>query len=468
MTNEARRRPRRASAIAFACAVVLTAAPAAAQTRAPEATLFRVFLTDGTTLVSYGEYARVADRVVISLPISGAEAPPRLQMVSIPATAVDWDRTDAYTEAARAARYAAASGGNDYALLTEAVARALNEIALTKDVRRRLAMATEARRNVLRWPADHFGYRSSDVAELAELFDEAISDAKAASGDRSFDLSLVANTSGPPAVALMLPPSPREQAEEALRAAALTTDASERRSLLEAIADSLAGSAATEDWAVRARARAAADLAVERRTDEAYGALTRDLAGTADARARTGDVRAVERLIRRAVESDDRLGRRRPQEAAALLAFLDSKLDVARRMRLARDQWAERSEVLRKYEKAIAEPASLMRASRGWLEQIKDLAGPSRRALDRLQGRVSLAARLLALVKPPVEVEAAQSLLANALRMAVRAAIARQRAIDTGDMSLAWQASSAAAGALMLFQRASEEIERFSRAPEPK
>src|SRR5207247_2175108 len=61
MTNEARRRPRRASAIAFACAVVLTAAPAAAQTRAPEATLFRVFLTDGTTLVSYGEYARVAD-----------------------------------------------------------------------------------------------------------------------------------------------------------------------------------------------------------------------------------------------------------------------------------------------------------------------------------------------------------------------------------------------------------------------
>src|SRR5215472_19330105 len=45
---------------------------AARQTSAPataDATLFRVFLRDGSTLVSYGEYARVADRVIVTLPL---------------------------------------------------------------------------------------------------------------------------------------------------------------------------------------------------------------------------------------------------------------------------------------------------------------------------------------------------------------------------------------------------------------
>ena len=40
---------------------------------APAATLFRVFLKDGTTLVSYGEVARVGDRVVFSMPTSRVE-----------------------------------------------------------------------------------------------------------------------------------------------------------------------------------------------------------------------------------------------------------------------------------------------------------------------------------------------------------------------------------------------------------
>ena len=35
---------------------------------ADTATLFRVFLNNGTAVVSYGEYARVGDRVVFSMP----------------------------------------------------------------------------------------------------------------------------------------------------------------------------------------------------------------------------------------------------------------------------------------------------------------------------------------------------------------------------------------------------------------
>ena len=68
-----------------------------------DATLLRVFLRDGTSLVSYGEFARVADRVVFSLPTSPLPHP-SLQLVNIPAARIDWDRTNRYADAARAAR----------------------------------------------------------------------------------------------------------------------------------------------------------------------------------------------------------------------------------------------------------------------------------------------------------------------------------------------------------------------------
>jgi len=42
---------------------------------ADDATLLRVFLRDGTSLLSYGEFARVADRVVFSMPIDSTDLP---------------------------------------------------------------------------------------------------------------------------------------------------------------------------------------------------------------------------------------------------------------------------------------------------------------------------------------------------------------------------------------------------------
>ena len=78
-----------------------------------ETSLLRVFLVDGTTLTSFGEYARVGDRIVFSMPLgSGREGIPPLQLVSLPERHVDWARTDAYRETARAAQYAAAQGEN--------------------------------------------------------------------------------------------------------------------------------------------------------------------------------------------------------------------------------------------------------------------------------------------------------------------------------------------------------------------
>ena len=92
---------------------------------AAEALLYRIFLQDGSTLVSYGDFARVADRVVFSIPIGGLDGPaPTLHLVSISESSVDWDRTDRYAQATRARQYAATQGEADFDVLSTDVARA--------------------------------------------------------------------------------------------------------------------------------------------------------------------------------------------------------------------------------------------------------------------------------------------------------------------------------------------------------
>jgi len=95
-----------------------------------EAPLFRVFLKDGTTLVSYGELARVADRVVFSMPTSASMDNPNLHLVDIASDRVDWARTTSYAESARATRYLETRAETDYTRLTTDIAQAINDVAL--------------------------------------------------------------------------------------------------------------------------------------------------------------------------------------------------------------------------------------------------------------------------------------------------------------------------------------------------
>src|SRR3954462_4282849 len=89
---------------------------AVAQPAESGATLFRVFLKDGGTLVSYGEVARVGDQVVFSMP-TGAGTPPPLHLTSLPADRVDWPRTERYAMSARSGRYIETQAENDYSEL---------------------------------------------------------------------------------------------------------------------------------------------------------------------------------------------------------------------------------------------------------------------------------------------------------------------------------------------------------------
>jgi len=438
-----------------------------AQPAQADVTLYRIFLRDGSTVLSYGEFARVSDRLVVSVPLGNTAAEPDLHLVSLPSDSVDWEKTDAYADSVRASRYAGTRGPDDFAMLSGAVSAALADIALTVDPNRKIAMASEARQNVTRWAAEHYGYRAPDVARLAGLFDDVVAQTRAASGAPNFDLSLIATLAAPPSVPLLAAPTLRESVEQALRAAVLAPDATERTSLLRAIDRVLVDAAGARGapWTAPLRARVAGALAVEDRASRGYEALTRETLHAADRHARLADVTGIERVLRRALREDDRLGQRRPQEMASLLAMLDGKLDAARRLRLARDNRAARADEWRRYDAAVAEPLAIMRRSRDSLDQIRRLAGPSRARLVRLAARTTRALTLVAAVAAPAEVADAHGLLKNALQLASRAAESRRRAVASGDMQRAWEASAAAAGALMLFERAAEDLKTLRAVP---
>jgi hypothetical protein len=216
---------------------------------------------------------------------------------------------------------------------------------------------------------------------------------------------------------------------------------------------------------VALRNRVTSELAVEARTDKAYAELSARILASAEQRAKQGDVRSIEVLVKEVLAADDKLGRRRPQATGALLATLDARLDSARRFRLARDAWATRVEVLRAYQRRVSFAIDQLRRAVKPLEDIRRLAGPSARTLARLASRMTSSGRQLALVKAPAELDPIHGMLTSAVQMAERAASTRQNAIRANDMKAAWDASSAAAGALLLYERAREELRRLAAPP---
>src|SRR6185295_803266 len=137
----------RTLAAALLAVAVLIPIRAAAEPAVPadDATLLRVFLTDGTSLVSYGEPARLDDRVIFSMPTEITPNPP-LHLVNLPADRVDWDRTNRYAATARMSRYVQTQAENDYAALSNQVATTLNEVAHIAAPAQRLAVVERARR----------------------------------------------------------------------------------------------------------------------------------------------------------------------------------------------------------------------------------------------------------------------------------------------------------------------------------
>ncbi len=162
------------------CAVLFTVMVAVgAAAGEPPAPLYRLFLTDGTSVAAYGEWVRVGDRVVFTVAVGDA-AHAVMHLASLPAERVDWPATERYRDGLRAASYAATRGDTDFAELADIVARLLSDASLAADPVRKLALADEARRRLVEWPAAHYGYRADEVRQILVLVDEVVSGLRAA------------------------------------------------------------------------------------------------------------------------------------------------------------------------------------------------------------------------------------------------------------------------------------------------
>ena len=441
----------------------LSARAASAQDAA--APLLRVFLTDGTALASFGEWVRMDDRIVFSLPLS-ADAAPELQLVTLAAGRVDWPRTERYASAARAVHYTATRAEDDYAQFSNQVAAVLTGIAREPDPARRLAVAESARKAMAAWPNDHYGYRATDVQQMLTLIDEVISELRVAAGQDSFELGLVASTPPLPFDALLPPPTTAQLAEQLLVASTIAEPA-DRGTLLQRLVQFIDRAAALlpAAWAAKVRTSALGTLAEERATDAAYTKLTASTLAAGSRHAQAADVRAIERVRATALKNDAALGAKRPAEMAALLAALDADAVAARRLRLARDQWKLREPEFRSYQRAVLPALRELQWATPPLEDIREQAGPAPSTLKRVMARFYKTRPAVKGTRPPAALASPHALLQSAWDLADNAMALRLRAVESGDSARAAEASAAAAGALMLMARAREDIDRVLKPP---
>ena len=437
---------------------LLLAGTAAA--RADDAATFRLFLKNGSSLVSYGEFARVGDRVVFSMPTSAAPDL-RLQLVDLAADRVDWDRTNRYASAARVTHYIETQADNDYTALSNQVAQSLGEVAATTDPAKRLAIVQRARKALAEWPGNHYNYRAADIRQMLGLLDEAIADLRASSGTGQFDLAFAAFTDPPPIAEHLMPgPTAKEAIEQTLMAAQLSDSPEGRTALMSAALTSLDASAAElpADWAAATRASTATAIEAEHRLDRQYVLMTQQMVDIAHHRAEAGDVRGIEDVIGQIFVRDHALGSHRPDAVRALVASVEAELDAARKLQLARDRWALRVRDFRKYRAAIAPAIAWLAQVKPALEDIKALAGSTPGALDSIHNAVKKIVDTASTIAPPDELKNAQAMLMSAAQLADNAARIRREATLAGDIGRAWDASSAAAGALMLGAQVNTDI----------
>jgi hypothetical protein len=429
-----------------------------------DVTLFRLYMLDGSVLTSYGEFARVADDVVFSMPVGGRPEEPRIQVTSVKAALVDWARTDKYSASARFQRYAETRGEEDFRILSNEVAVALNDIALSANRQQALALAESVRRTVADWPRMHYGYRQNDVREILSVLDQAISTLRAAAGATSFELSLVAMADSPELEPLASMPNTRQQLDEIFYVASKTRGA-EKVALLQSGLALLAESGGTISDASALKRTAETQIRQELATDRKYAALSQKMVTQAKTYAARAGINDIERLITRIPKEDAKLGGQRPDMVQAMNTAVQSQLFAARRLRLQRDQWLLRQSAYREYQRSVGSSLLLLVKNQNSLEAIRTLEGPPPQRLLALRQQLSGGAARLERLRTPDYLRSTHELLVGAWRFAENATRARYDAIEKANAAAAWEASSAAAGALMMLGRAQSEIRSLLEPP---
>ena len=432
---------------------------------------FRLFLRDGQILSTVGEFTRVDDTVLVQVPLGapGSTGVPETRTVTIAAGEVDWPRTDAYRDAIRRAQFVQAGGERAYAAFTEEVAATLRDVAVLPDPLERIRRLEAARVQLARWPATHHGYRAEEVAQTLSVVDDLLNGMRAAAGQQTFTLALSSGTpSAPaaPAAPLLPPPTLQDMISQALGLAPRVADASERMLLLQSAEAMLARSPGLDPaWARTTRRQIHRQINTEATVTRKYERLRAWMLDRTTRLLAAADVRGLMRVREDLVARDNKLERRRPAEVASLLATLDMRLESARRHRLLLQRWTEREPALRAYATVVTPYLGASTPLPRALEDVKALSGPGPGLLSDAEVQLATARADALRASVPDEARTAHQVWLSAQQLATRALQTRRGAISSGNLQQAWEASAAAAGALMLLQQLRADVPALLRPP---
>ncbi|MGE0392767.1 MAG: hypothetical protein AB7I25_08110 [Vicinamibacterales bacterium] len=442
-------------------AVVCVPAARAATTEAP--LLLRLFLTGGGALVSYGEYSRTPDLVVFAMPVGGPIEEPHVQVVSLPAAAIDWPRTEKYAAGARYHHYAATRGEEEYRQLTDEVARTLNLIASTTDPAAALQIAGRARLALLRWPQDHYDYRARDIEEIVWLIDESIGALRAKLGVGAFDVALTARTAevepvGPPPDPLR----PLDVLNGMLAAARVSPRSADRLVLLQAAAHYLEAAKVLPPRELAPMRKTLRERMLgEQRVDARYAKWSAKVLRQASAAAARGRVGEVQTIASRILDDDRRMGQARPDVVGTVLTAVRQKAEEATTLRLQQDRRLMNRSLYTRYARAVGPFLQQIEKLQPVLEQIRRQEGPAPAELTRWMNRLAGGGNLLDKQSAPDGIAGSHGMLVGAWHLAEQALRSRQAAVAGGSTALSTEASSAAAGALLLIRNAQREHHAF-------
>ncbi len=434
----------------IACAVLVFVTVASGVSRAAQAAtstpIFRVFLKSGAALACWGEYARVGDRLVLTVPI-GEGARTTYEFVSLPVSRVDMVKTERYAEAVRAAQFAASRGETEYAALRDRLAAQLASIEAQPNAKDRLATAESARQQLIDWAGESHGYRAKEVQQLLQLFDSAIIDLRVAAGESRFSINL--STEFMPSAPVRLRPAPtsRESIELALQAASAADADEARTSLLRRARSAAAALPADDPGTISLREAIDRALSATIRVESAYRRLDRDVRRLAAEAVDRGDVLAIEALRGRVRSTDRQLGLQRPDDVAALFEELDRAHDAAAQQRLVLDHWESTRDGLVAYARDTAGAISTLDGLSATLTEIEQMSGPPVTTLVTAERQTADVVSNFATVVVPEGMLVAHSLLGLAIEQADIAVRTRHRAVEAERLSLAREASAAAADA---------------------
>ena len=359
----------------------------------------------------------------------------------------------------RAVAYAETRGETDFARFSADMAKALNEVARIADPKLRLATAERARQSLAEWPASHYGYRVGEVRQALDVLDEVISQLRISLGQTRFDLSLSAPLAVPPPPPLP-PPSDAELMEQLITAASFANSPGERMTLFQSVLRLLDRAAGflPDEWARRMRRTVTGDLENEREMEKAYISLRQRTLEAAAKISKKPDRSEFERLRDQVREEGARLGSQRAGEVAALLATIDVQAEGAMKVSDSRKDWEKRERGYRRYRRSMNGSFNVFRDATVSLEQIRTMTGPPLHSIEPLTKRLSSSAVKIGKVTPPPDLQNGHALLRSAWELAGTAIRLRSESVSSNSIDVAQRASSAAAGALMLYQRARADL----------